>query len=109
MKNKANFDNLSVTSNHSAIDELLQISQISDFVDRTSQIEKWINDWILEVGHKQTILNKRYLSLTNHDDLCEYVTSRCVQDFIDNDAAKFDIKSNSYAVKLTALRNKKNS
>lgn len=107
MQNKKNYDKSSVTSTHDAISELLLICQISDYTDRTERVEKWINDWFLEVDFEQKVLNKRYLSTIDHDDMCDYIVGRCVQDFIYGDAAKFDIKSTSFAVKLTALRNKK--
>jgi hypothetical protein len=69
-----------------------------------TELNKWLDDNFFTVEREIKILHKKQLSLEEHDLLCENLVSQCVEELIEQEYAKLDVKSRSYSVKIQGVK-----
>lgn len=69
-----------------------------------TELNKWLDENFFTVEREIKILHKKQLSMEEHDLLCENLVSQCVEELIEQEYAKLDVKSRSYSVKIQGVK-----
>lgn len=90
--------------NHPGIEKLLEISKDNDSLSREKKLKQWINTWIVEVDHTQSVINKSVLSTEEIDFVWNWVSNQCVEKLLDDNIADTSSNNTSFTAKIVALR-----
>ena len=86
------------------LNKLRKICEIQNQEDRMKALSNWINENTYTVEREIKILHRKQLSLEEHDLLCENLVSQCVEELIEQEYAKLEIKPRSYTVKIQGVK-----
>lgn len=86
------------------MNKLRKICEIPSKEVRMTELNKWLDENFFTVEREIKILHKKQLSMEEHDLLCENLVSQCVEELIEQEYAKLDVKSRSYSVKIQGVK-----